>query len=368
MNNKIKLTGRLLRYVALAVLLSAVSGCTTVNEAKETVSSWINPASSTDKNTAPATVETKPASENLPTPLLKYAATLRVNQYDDRRKSNNAHLLGLSTKRIQGSSGNQLLLDQEIANIVTMVIKKRFDTEGYQVLEGDDANRALFEVSGVIRDLTMNVKDRDEINIVIDTTLKEIATGKEIWSGQIAEKNERFAGIYSKNMDEVIAYLNKMLRIVSNKTIEAASASLKTSQPEMFNLTPTNKPAAPDVPVYIAPAVVKTAPTVTETAIPAYSATQPPVNPVQAAPANPVSQPANPPRVSPTAGFLRLNTKPQQAKVYLDNTYYGLSPLRLEMEPGVHVIAVKLEGYKLMTEKVSIRKGDNIEIELNLNR
>jgi hypothetical protein len=54
--------------------------------------------------------------------------------------------------------------------------------------------------------------------------------------------------------------------------------------------------------------------------------------------------------------------------VYLDGVYYGLSPLRLEMEPGVHAISVKLEGYKMVTEKVSVRKGDNTEMELSLER
>ncbi len=45
-----------------------------------------------------------------------------------------------------------------------------------------------------------------------------------------------------------------------------------------------------------------------------------------------------------------------------------MSPLRLEMEPGVHAISVKLEGYRMVTEKVSVRKGDNTEMELNLER
>jgi len=70
----------------------------------------------------------------------------------------------------------------------------------------------------------------------------------------------------------------------------------------------------------------------------------------------------------PTAGLLLVNTNPQRAKVYLDGVYYGMSPLRLEMEPGVRAISVKLEGYKMVTEKVSVRKGDNTEMELNLER
>ena len=168
-------------------------------------------------------------------------------------------MLGISTQRIRGVDGDQLLIDQEIANIVTVAIKKRFDGEGYQVLEGSSASNALFEVSGAIKDLTLNVKERDEINIAIETTLKEVATGKVVWSGLVMEKNDRFAGVSGNNKDDVIAYLNKELRVASNKTVEAISASLMASQPELFNLTAGTKPI-PGVTVYVAPTAAKPAP------------------------------------------------------------------------------------------------------------
>ena len=339
---------RLLRHAALVVLLSAVAGCSTVKDAKDSVNGWFNGGDSTLSTTGKKTAGSSG-------PLLKYAATLRVNKYVDQRKQGNPRLLGITTQRVRGVDGDQLLIDQEIANIVTVAIKKRFDGEGYEVLEGSSASNALFEVSGVIKDLTLNVKERDEINIAIETTLKEVATGKVVWSGLVMEKNDRFAGVSGNNKDDVIAYLNKELRIASNKTVEAISASLMASQPELFNLTAGTKPI-PGVTVYVAPTAAKAAPE--QTAAPGYGA-----QPGAVAP-----PPAYMPRASATAGLLLVNTNPQRAKVYLDGVYYGLSPLRLEMEPGVHAISVKLEGYKMVTEKVSVRKGDNTEMELNLDR
>ncbi|MFZ2523827.1 MAG: PEGA domain-containing protein [Candidatus Ferrigenium altingense] len=338
---------RLLRHAALVVLLSAVAGCSTVKDAKDSVNGWFNGSDSTLSTTG------KKAASSSSGPLLKYAATLRVNKYIDQRKQGNPRLLGISTQRIRGVDGDQLLIDQEIANIVTVAIKKRFDGEGYQVLEGSSASNALFEVSGAIKDLTLNVKERDEINIAIETTLKEVATGKVVWSGLVMEKNDRFAGVSGNNKDDVIAYLNRELRVAATKTVEAISASLMASQPELFNLTAGTKPI-PGVTVYVAPAAAKAAPAATMT--PGYG-----VQPGAAAPPS-----AYMPRASATAGLLLVNTNPQRAKVYLDGVYYGLSPLRLEMEPGVHAISVKLEGYKMVTEKVSVRKGDNTEMELNL--
>jgi hypothetical protein len=345
---------RLLQHAALIILLSAAAGCSTVKDAKDSVVGWVNggdSASSTSGTISTASVKKAPVGSS--GPLIKYGATLRVNKYVDQRKLSDPRLLGTAEGRVKGVNGNQLLLDQEIANIVTVSIKKRFDTEGYQVLEGSSASNALFEVSGVVRELTLNVKNRDEISIALETTLTEVATGKVIWSGMVMEKNDRFAGVSGNNKGDVVAYMNKELGIVSNKTVEAISASLMASQPELFNLTPGTK-AIPGVTVYVAPTAPKPAPGV----VPAYG-----VQPNGAVPA-----PTYTPHASDTAGLLLVNTNPQRAKVYLDGVYYGMSPLRLEMEPGVHAISVKLEGYKMVTEKISVRKGDNTEIELNLER
>jgi hypothetical protein len=45
-----------------------------------------------------------------------------------------------------------------------------------------------------------------------------------------------------------------------------------------------------------------------------------------------------------------------------------MSPLRLEIEPGIHAISVKLPGFNMVSEKVSVRRGDNTELELNLEK
>lgn len=349
----------LLQRVALVVLLSVVAGCSTVKDTTKnvtnTVGGWFGGGNDNSAlNTAGSGKKTAGEGSG---PLLKYAATLRVNKYTDQRKVNNPRLLGITAQHVKGVSGEQLLLDQEIASVVTAAVKKRFDSEGYQVLEGSSADQAMFEVSGIVKDLTLNVKVRDEINIAIETTLKEVGTGKVVWSGMVMEKNDRFAGVSGNTKDDVVAYMNKGLRIVSTKTVEAISASLMAARSELFNLTPGTKPI-PGVTVYVAPTIAKPSPAAAAPAAATYG-----VQPGSAMPA-----PAYTPHASATAGLLQVNTNPQRAKVYLDGVYYGMSPLRLEMEPGIHAISVKLEGYKMVTEKVSVRKGDNTEMELNLDR
>jgi len=131
------------------------------------------------------------------------------------------------------------------------------------------------------------------------------------------------------------------LSAVSGKTVAAVSASLMAARPELFNMTPGTK-AITGVDVYVAPP-----------AAPSTAVTVPTI-PVAAVQAN------------VTSGWLSVSTNPPRAKVYLDGVYFGLSPLRSEIEPGVHDVAVQLKGYKTATEKVSVRKGDNTELELSL--
>ncbi len=329
--------------IALLVLMAAVTGCSTINDATDTVSGWVGGGT--------GTLETGKTALPVSSTGLKYGATLRVNNYVDQRKVSNPRYLGQLSARVNGLSGNELLMDQEVAAMATGAIKKRFDAEGFQVMEGTSAANAVFEVSGVVKELTLNIKERDDIAIAIETTLKDVATGKVVWSGLVTEKNSRFAGISGNSKDDVMAYLNKELRIASSKAVEAIGASLMASHPELFNLTPGTKPI-PGVTVYVAPSLPKAAPV----AVPSFG--------VQPGSDVPVS--TYRPHASEANGLLMVNTNPARAKVYLDGVYYGMSPLRLEIEPGIHAISVKLAGYNMVTEKVSVRRGDNTEIELNL--
>jgi len=286
-------------------------------------------------------------------PLLKYAASIRINRYADERKMGNPRKIGSGAENVSGMSGRDIVVDQEVADMVTGAMKAALDETGFQVSVAEIGN-AQFELSGVVKELTYDVKVRDEISIAVETTLKEIATNKVVWSAIVVEKTDRFAGVAGNNKDDVAKYLHKELGIVTQKTTDAISATLMVVHPELFNLTPGTK-AIPGVTVLVAPSVT-----------PAASSAAP----VQLAPA--AANYATPsastyaPHASDTNGLLLINTNPARAKVFLDGVYYGLSPLRLELEPGIHTVSVKLTGYKMVTEKVSVRKGDSTEMDLDL--
>ncbi len=337
---------RFMRRVFLSVAVVSVVGCSNASMPS------LGDIFGGESGNASGVTERKKANA----PSLKYAASIRINRYMDARNMGNPRKLGTGAEFVSGMSGRDIVLDQDIAAIVTGAIKNSLDDAGFQVSEAQNDN-ALFELSGVVKELTLNVKNRDEVSIAIETTLKEMSTGKVVWSGIVAEKNDRFAGVSGNNKKDVYSYLHKELGIVTEKTTEALSASLLVARPELFNLTPGTK-AIPGVTVQGAPTAVNA------------NAPIPPVQQVAPAPAEKTTAPAQAyaPQATATGGLLLVNTSPARAKVYLNEVYYGLSPLRLEIEPGVHSIDVKLEGYKTVSEKVSVRKGDSTEMELRLER
>ena len=289
-------------------------------------------------------------------PLLKYAASIRINLYTDARNTGNPRKIGTGAENVSGMSGKDIVLDQDVAALVAGAMKSNLDDAGFQVSEAQTGN-VQFELSGIVKELTYDVKARDEISIAVETTLKEIATNKVIWSAIVTEKANRFAGVSGNNKDDITHYLRKELGIVSQKTTDAISATLMAVHPELFNLTPGTKPI-PGVTVLVAPAV-SPSPAASPVTVPTAPATQPGIAP---------SYPTYTPHASDINGLLLVNTNPARAKIYLDNVYFGLSPLRLELDPGVHTISVKLTGYKMVSEKVSVRKGDSTEMDLDLER
>ena len=268
-------------------------------------------------------------------PEQRHAASIRLLPYRDARNVNNPYRMGISTQRIIGMSGSDLMVNPEVATIVTNAMRNKLDDAGFQLAASD----ALYELSGEVKALNYDVKVRDEISIVVESTLTERTTGKVVWSGIVAEKSDRFAGVAGNSKKDIANYLREKVGMVAGKTTEAISASLMASRPDLFTLTQGTRPIA-GVTVLVAPAA---------------SVVPPPAA-------------VAPPAATAASGVLLVTSMPPRAKIYVDEVYYGLAPLRLELAAGVHSIRAGLSAHKPTAEKVAIRKGETTEIELELKR
>lgn len=267
----------------------------------------------------------------------KNAATLRIRPYVDQRVEQDARLLGEFNTRIGGLSGKQLRLNRDVAVIATEQMKQQFSNAGFAVL-ADDSD-AKFELTGVVKTLTLNSLARDEISVVLQTNLTEIATGKVLWTAEVSQKNSRFGGVAGNDRDDIVNFLYRELGVVSGKTVSAVNSLLMASYPALFNLTPGTK-TIDGVTVLSAPLI----------------------SPVAVTPTM-VSE-----KMAHSMGTLVLTSTPSRAKIYVDEVYFGMTPLRVEVDAGVHTLTAKLAGRKTTSEKVSVRNANTTELEMTLSK
>lgn len=270
-------------------------------------------------------------------PKVKYAASIRVAGYADERKVGDARKIGVSKVRIVGMSGTDIRLDRDVTDVVAASIRKRLDDTGFPMLERDDEG-ALFELSGVVRELRLDARDRDYVSISVETTLKEAATGKVMWSGEVVQKSDRFAGVSGNSKEDIADYLHHELGVVAGKTAEAISATLMASRSDLFNLAPGTR-AIPGVTVFTTPGTEPMAPT---------------------------TPTAKPPAL--TNALLIVRTEPVHAKIYLDGVYYGMSPLHVKVPAGIYTVEAKRKGYRTVSEKVAVRLDNTTELEMQLEK
>lgn len=264
-----------------------------------------------------------------------YPVTLRVASYVDARNAGDARLVGKAYGRVVGMSGSEIRLDRDAAEVVRACMSARMEEAGFGVLAQDDA-AAMFELGGEVREMRYEVKDRDYVSITVATTLTDVASGKLLWSGEVVQKGDRFAGVSGNNRQDIAHYLHGQLEEVSGKTADAILAALKSSRSTLF----AQKAAiVPGVTVF-----------------------------VNSGKDSDVATTPSPTAPAASNGLLTVRSEPGRAKVYVDGVYHGMTPLSVEASPGIHKVEVKMKEYRTVSEKVSVRRGDTTELEVALEK
>jgi hypothetical protein len=65
-------------------------------------------------------------------------------------------------------------------------------------------------------------------------------------------------------------------------------------------------------------------------------------------------------------GRLVITSEPPRAKVYIGDIYYGLTPIEIEIEPGIVNVTLRHKDYQTVKERVSVRPEDVTEMEVEL--
>jgi len=293
-----------------------------------------------------------------------------------------------STVMFMASTNGTLVLDQNVSSVVFTALNSQLAADGFRTVS-DPHEPHDFEVNSVAKSFQLNIVAQDDLNITVDMTLRDAKSGEILWAGSVEEKSSRFAGVSGDTGNSIVRYFNRGLSNWAVKASANVSDNLLKIYPQTIALvarkdivepphivgvttvqsaTPHEAPKTPAATPTAAPSMAAVRTTPAAPAAPALAAA------AAAPPAGPAATPATTPVVTasvavPSAkGMFSLSTVPSKAKVYGDDVYYGTSPLMLELDPGVTVFHFKLDGYKTVTQKVSIRRGETTELEIKFEK
>lgn len=264
----------------------------------------------------------------------KNQATVRILPYVDARKVADPQLIGEGGRFITGFNapdGDAIRLSESVGKAVTELMARRMTDAGYQVAAD---GKAKFELSGTVKVLEYKIAARDQVTISIETVLKDTATGKVLWQAEVNEKKDRFAGIGGDNIADVAYFLREELGVVTKKTATGITDVLAPRYPALFHVAEGTTPI-PGVTVLSGPGA---------------------------------TAPGSSTGAAGAKGVLKVSTRPKGAKIYIGGVYYGLSPLRLELTPGILEVTAELAHRKKATEKVSVRKGETTVLQMTLKK
>jgi hypothetical protein len=254
----------------------------------------------------------------------KKPLTIILKPYRDSRDGVGPHYIGKIMSPVSDLHSDELILEGDVATFVTDAIRTHLTASGFRVREWTPEQKSPdivgLLIEGEIKRFSLDIGPRDEIEIEIENKATELGTGKVIWKGTVTEKNDRYAGVMGNSRRTIGAYISKILSRVINKTISELNANI----PNIQGATRTE--ATPE------------SAGVVDTVMPEGT------------------------------GRLIITTKPLRSGVYIGDVYYGLSPLSLDLEPGIYGISIMLKGFKKVEEKVSVRRGDTTEMEVIMEK
>ncbi len=245
-----------------------------------------------------------------------------VEPFSDARDSSerastiNPRVIGKVTAVVSDYIGADLEISDPPEEVVGRAFIEELKNSGYKVLNAEERSAADFIAKGEVRGLRLDIGSRDEIDVRVYIGITEAETGRVIWEGVAAEKNSRFAGVMGNTKDSISAY-----------AAESIGKAIKRALDEAFALIENTQAA------YAVSAEKKSEP------------------------------------VAPRQGTGRLVVAAQpNAKVYVNGVYFGMTPFKTDMDPGVYELNVKQRGFKETKERVSVRLGELTEIEVTLDK
>ncbi len=248
-------------------------------------------------------------------PVSVYIQPFTDNRDQSKSPFKDPRTIGRVNVPVSDMIGDRLTLSEDVPVIVTGAFANGLIAAGYAITK--DEKDADFLLSGTVEAFSLDLDARDALNIGVSARIVERETGRVIWAGVEIEKTDRYAGVMGNSRATITRYIaSSLYKLVGNVLVKATPMIENTRAVYRPNVDKEN----------------------------ALS-----------------SEPAS-------SGRAVVLAEPVRSKVYINDVYYGLTPLKLDIAPGVYEITVKHRGFKDAREKVSVRQGQITEMEVVLEK
>lgn len=249
---------------------------------------------------APLTVKYD-ARLGVPAISLKESFNVAIAPYKDERKEGNRKKLGDITSPVFGIDATELIIEKNVSDLVTDAFKEQFQLAGFKTEKGDKAQADIL-IEGSVKAFSLDIGPKDTIEIEIETTAKDAKNGNILWSGAVTEKNERFAGTMGNSRKTVGKYISSSLAKVIKSTLTDIASAIEKTMPKSI------EPVKEEI-------------------------------------------------ILGSEGRLSLSSVPPKTQVFIDDVYYGLTPITTDLAPGIYTVNFKMEGFKKVAQKIAVKKG-----------
>ena len=282
--------------------------------------------------------------------------TVVVEPLKDLRRAPGPRYLGAIESTVYDMSSGELVLSKDASALATEALRRELRGAGFIVLEGGVLNDGVPEVKvleegvgaegaearpapkpdyiigGELKTLSLDIKTRDEMDIELYIKVEDGRTGRLLWRGSSEVKGSRYVGVTGNTRGTISQYLVVSLGKAIVKALNDAASVLGWGQggrPGGAGLE-----GAPGE-----PGTIRSEETGT------------------------MQQPL--PLTGGNLGTLSIKTTPPRVRLYIDDVYYGLTPITVELRPDIYKVELRLKGHDGEIEKVSIRRGTTTELEVD---
>ncbi len=232
-----------------------------------------------------------------------------IRPFDDDRPAvfRDPRTIGRITSTVIDMNSRDLTLSSDVAGVARNAFAREFEKAGFLVVSGDAAlTNSDFVFYGTVKDFRLDVGPRDDVSITIAARMAEKNTGNVVWSDTVSEKRDDYIGIWGETKSHISRYISNALAKVARSSIAGIVEKL--------------------------------------------------------------SAPAAAPAAEQKTGKLTVATDPDRAEVYIEDVYYGLTPLTVDLKPGVYGVTARKKGFAESRKKVSVREGETTELMMTLGK